>query len=355
MYEGNPELLLAPYAVRSDVSLESFLLFAKRLEGERIAITAANHRDLSALAAELQFGHLLAELAAFSADSPSRVDILEEGMHEQALQIAALQGELARLHELLAPIPRLEAEIAELRGRLPAPTILENGDRIDRIEATVACLEEETLDQFRVLDGRINGVKRLEVDIERLNTASSLVQRRLNIAICAYVPGNELDGIIAQITLICGGDIHVGDLLTISHSSCAGPSLGSSNLVDLRNPSVFCSADSPNQWVRYHFAGNMIRPTGYVIRSSVDECEAAQSPQSWVVHGSRGNGWSVLDERLGENGMNAANACRYFAIHEAEEVTDIQFSQIGRNHVGTHTLCLSAFEIFGYIADYQTL
>ena len=159
-----------------------------------------------------------------------------------------------------------------------------------------------------------------------------------------------LDGIIARLTRVCGGNVHEKGVVTVTASS--GRRLR--NAVDLGSNSEFCSKDSPNSWICYDFGGRRMTPTSYSIRSCRDQRGA--HPKSWVLEvsndGSEGL-WEVVDSREDNSDLNDSFVTCTFAI-SAPPSGAFRFVRLrltGKNHEGNDSLCICALELFGELTD----
>ena len=62
---------------------------------------------------------------------------------------------------------------------------------------------------------------------------------------------DPLDGIIAQLTRECGGNVHENGLVIVTSSGTGKLEA----VVDLKSNSSIMSHDSPNSWICYDFRG----------------------------------------------------------------------------------------------------
>jgi hypothetical protein len=118
VFKNNPGLIVTPYRVQSEVSLEDFQDFVSALEDKPINIKDRKFPGLSQLSEEFGFQTLLKKRsahrrspglsAAQTAECLSRISALEErtGQHED--QLAALQS------ALFSALWRFEADLARL-------------------------------------------------------------------------------------------------------------------------------------------------------------------------------------------------------------------------------------------------
>jgi hypothetical protein len=134
LFKNNPGLTIAPYRVKSQVSLEDFRDFVSALEDKVIKIKDRNFPGLSQLSEEFGFQALSMKLSAHRR-SPGLSDAqtaevqlwlsgLEQpaGQHER--QIAALQS------ELFTTFGRVETDLARLASELEAVRAAKNSDTV---------------------------------------------------------------------------------------------------------------------------------------------------------------------------------------------------------------------------------
>ena len=160
---------------------------------------------------------------------------------------------------------------------------------------------------------------------------------------------DPLDGIIAQLTRDCGGNVHEKGVVSVTASSCSlrcKPEVA----VDLRSDSYFASKHSPNSWICYDFGGRRVTPTSYSIRS----CCGQFHLKSWVLEVSNDNeAWEVVDSRENNEELNAPHVTRNFAISAPTSgaFRFVRLRQTGENHRGYDYLRICALELFGALYD----
>ena len=214
------------------------------------------------------------------------------------------------------------------------------------------------------LDGLRTRVSSLEVKAQ----ANSLPAAKT----CWYDPGNPLNGILVHLTRQYGGNVHDKGVVTITASSfvgCEEPR----NAADIGTDSQFHSQNQPNSWICYDFKYRRVSLTSYSLRSccadpggwqtivqrsrlaclSRTELMGGGHLKSWVVEISNdGSLWEPVDSRQGTSELNSRCAVRNFAISAANcrSVRFVRLRQTGPNHVETHELIISSFELFGTIS-----
>jgi hypothetical protein len=104
---------------------------------------------------------------------------------------------------------------------------------------------------------------------------------------------SPLDGIIADLTRECGGNIAEHRLVRIMRSSVRrdNAEFPAKNAADLGSDSVFYSESEPGRWLCYDFSGIVVIPTHYSIRAGGE-----MNPRNWVVEGRKCEAdWLELD------------------------------------------------------------
>jgi hypothetical protein len=172
------------------------------------------------------------------------------------------------------------------------------------------------------------------------------------------------DGIIAHLTRECGGNVddrHVVDVTSGSfEKETEGVNSGAKNAADLETDSWFRSAyrwgteDIPhtrNNWLCYDFKERRIVPTHYAIRT-YGGGPGGDHLKSWLVETSLdGESWREVAREENNKQLNGRNFTGTFAVTDCGECRFIRLVNIGRNHIGYDLLCISAWEIFGNLAE----
>jgi hypothetical protein len=76
--------------------------------------------------------------------------------------------------------------------------------------------------------------------------------------------------------------------------------------------------------------------------------------KNWVIETSMdGSAWSIVDSRINNADLNGKNVTVHFNIDESrhERCRFVRLRQTGLNHVGSYSLVLSSFEVFGDFVD----
>jgi hypothetical protein len=178
------------------------------------------------------------------------------------------------------------------------------------------------------------------------------------------------DGIIAHLTRECEGNVHDHHVVEVTSGSFekethgANPHSGAydnnpdnaaKNATDLETDSLFQSAfrgkkeDIPhtrNNWICYDFKERRILPTHYTIRAHV-----YSHLKSWLVETSTdGENWLEV-AREEDNQLKGEYFTATFPVAGGGECRCIRLVNIGRNHSGSDSLIISAWEIFGNLIE----
>jgi hypothetical protein len=160
---------------------------------------------------------------------------------------------------------------------------------------------------------------------------------------------------------MCGGNVHDHYIVMVASSKPQTKRLrdAAKNAVDLKAQSYFKSAcrydriaHTPNNWIRYFFAGRRIVPTHYTIRSRFNGGKDQSNLKNWVVEvGSDGVSWVEIDRRRNNSELNGADITRTFNVRKTAEGRFIRLVNVGKSHSGYDRLIISSFEIFGHLIE----
>jgi hypothetical protein len=109
-----------------------------------------------------------------------------------------------------------------------------------------------------------------------------------------------------------------------------------------------------NNWICYEFVDRRVTITHYTIRT---DCEAnagvsMSNSKSWIVEVSAdGEGWTEVDHRENTSELNNRDVTELFQVAKSAEGRFMRPVNVGKNHKGTDSLCLSSFEIFGTLIE----
>ena len=121
-------------------------------------------------------------------------------------------------------------------------------------------------DRILGVEQRVNEAKRVlrnevQGEIKRLDAAVETVQRsHMNILYDARKP---LNGVIAELTRECGGNVHEKGAVEVTASSVYNNG-EVKYAVDLGTDMCFASNDKPNSWIRYDFKGRRLAHSRWV-------------------------------------------------------------------------------------------
>jgi hypothetical protein len=178
------------------------------------------------------------------------------------------------------------------------------------------------------------------------------------------------DGIIAQLTRECGGNVHNGQVVNVISRSFereiewANPhsgvfnnlsSFAAKNAADLETDSYFHSAyrnpseqipHTKNNWICYNFRERRIVPTHHTIPTGSHN-PGSRHLKSWLVQTSvDGNSWRGIAREENDMQLNGSCSTGAFPLPGSEEWRFIPPVNIGENHCGSGCLLISAWEIF---------
>ena len=160
------------------------------------------------------------------------------------------------------------------------------------------------------------------------------------------IPRDVPDGIIANLTRTCGGNIYKQGIIDITASSCGGPI---ENVVEPGK--CFISLREPNPWISYDFKGLHVSPTSYSITTA-----DWGFPMSWVFEvsndGSEGS-WEVVDRRDNNCDLKGKYVTHIFEISPPlrRSFRFVRLRQTERTHDGHDVLYIALFEVFGEITE----
>jgi hypothetical protein len=170
------------------------------------------------------------------------------------------------------------------------------------------------------------------------------------------------DGIVAHLTRKCRGNVHDCRVVEVTSGSFEEETHGAiypaENAADLKTDSCFYSAyrlgsipHTRNNRVCYNFKGRKIVPTHYTIRTHYG---GPGNPhlKSWVVETSAdGESWRAVASEENNEQLNGIYFTGTFAVADGGECRFIRLVNIGRNHRGGDSICISAWEIFGSLIE----
>ena len=154
----------------------------------------------------------------------------------------------------------------------------------------------------------------------------------------------EFDGIIAQLTRECGGNVHDKGVVSVMASTYgADVCLHPKNAADLLTGLAFQSDDylKQDQWICYDFRERRVIPTRYSMRWPL---------KSWVIEVSN-DGYLWTEIHRGNNSYEQSEKGKIanFKISRvpSESFRFFRLRQIGKTYYDTYQLRVYALEIFG--------
>ena len=359
-----PELL-EKYLIASEVTVEVLDLFLSRILGTERASIEGGDEDLKAIlesfcSVSLSDQKGSAEKVSARTNEPNKeVEGLRVKVQDLERQLCAVQRQLqmqGEVSQLAASLDGRLAEVADECDRrmsdMTSQLSAVSNEALKGLSEEVSRLKEGERslgDRLLSVEQRVNDGKRalreeFQGEIERLDAAVKTVQRsHRNIPYDARKP---LDGVIAELTRECGGNVHEKGAVEVT-ANTVYYGHEAKNVVDLGTNPHFASSDEPNSWIRYDFKGRRVAPTSYSIRTH--DCIY---PKSWVLEvsndGSDGS-WTIVDRRENSNDLNAGRVTRNFAISTTPcgSFQFVRLRQIGKTHSDNYLLVLTSLELFG--------
>ena len=154
----------------------------------------------------------------------------------------------------------------------------------------------------------------------------------------------ELDGIIAHLTLECGGNVCDRGIVH-AMGTCYCPS----KAVDLDNSDSTGTANVKDAFICYDFVDQRVIPTGYSLMS----CHDDYALRSWVVEVSNdGYSWIEVDRHINSDAFRGTDKLCHFKSSRVprESFRFFRLRVIGKNHKGLYEFGVQAMEIFGMLS-----
>ncbi|KAJ4460709.1 putative E3 ubiquitin-protein ligase HECTD1 [Paratrimastix pyriformis] len=146
-----------------------------------------------------------------------------------------------------------------------------------------------------------------------------------------------------------------GGLVTVTRSAECFPPGGSPNDACGRSPCESHTLNAPGAWQCFDLgATRTITPTKYTLRHSNMERSVAERLQSWRLEGSPdGKTWRPLDEHTGEPLPAQPDATASYGVVPAKAFPArfIRLLMTGPSPCGLEHLCLSGFELYGFMQE----
>ena len=369
----SPELL-EKYVIASEVTVEVLDVFLSRVFGTERPCISNESGDLKALWENLGCCSLSEGKEAASGDLSARADEHMEGLRVKVQdlerQLCAVQRQLQMQGEVSQLAVSLDSKLDQI-SRECERSVSGVRSQVSAVSDDVAGLKEEVRDKASTRD-----VISLSKDVSRLKESEKSLGDRISDVAKAMEaeralrdelqreiervdpevrrPVDPLNGIIAQLTRECGGNVHKKGVVEVTASSVwpLSSNRQPENAVDLGTDSYFTSNDESSPWLRYDFKGRRVTPErGYSIRS------ASQGyPRSWVLEvsnsGSEGS-WEVVDRRENNEDLKGNYVTHNFAISAPPRgaFRFVRVRQTGKNHDGHDRLYISSLELFGRLSS----
>ena len=373
----SPELL-EKYVIASEVTIEVLDVFLSRVFGTERGCISNESGDLKALWESLGCVALSGErgadgvaLPAQHGESSKEMKGLRGKVQDLERQLCALQRQLQMQGEVSQLAVSLEGRLDEIARecerqvsdvRTQASAVSEDVARLKEkvggraSTGDVMPLSEEVA---RLKDGEQGLVDRINETAEARRVLRDELQgeiMRLDAVVKVAtefefpcIESQSLDGIIAHLTRVFGGNLHDKGVIEVTASSCS--SGAPKSVTELGTDSFFYSTIEENSWIRYDFKGRRVTPTSYSIRSHNGYCH----PQSWVLEvsndGSEGS-WAEVDARNNIQELNGNYLTRNFAIRDPPRGTFrfVRLRHTGPNHHQENSLYINSLELFGKIS-----
>jgi hypothetical protein len=330
LFAKNPILVETDYCVHSSVSEAVFLDFVSTIENGAIEVTAANRARLLALSTEFGFKRLLSEFDFGRVGSEwelkSRLCSLEERSALREKEFLSLRSEVGRLSALVERLSGLD-------------------DRLGVTERSVSSLGSEVQD----LSGSVEKLSTLEKGlgecVDRLAVAEkalSLLQIHGRAKHFAFSQEAPLNGIIAHLTRMCGGNVHKKDVVRILNAKAIR---GLSAVADLETPDTYVSLAGAGQWIGYDFIGKTVIVSEYTLGSRTRDWLGEMD--SWIIEGSMDSeNWVEMSRVVNCSDLNQPSIVRTFRIEQPVECRIWRLRQDPFSHHNSNII-LSAIELFG--------
>ena len=165
----------------------------------------------------------------------------------------------------------------------------------------------------------------------------------------SYNAAKPLDGIIADMTRECGGNVAKKGVVNIIGSTNR---IVAENVASIGSDSLWISQQAPNTSIGYDFKDRRIIPTGYTIRTGPVRGEYCEEhhPKSWVFEVSNDRiTWDIVGRHDNNEDIEGSYATCKFPIspQPTESFRFIRLCMTGKNHADVDGCILSSLEVFG--------
>ena len=368
----SPELL-EKYVIASEVTVEVLDVFLSRVFGTERPCISNESGDLKALWESLGCCSLSEGKEAASGDLSARADEHMEGLRVKVQdlerQLCAVQRQLQMQGEVSQLAVSLDSKLDQI-SRECERSVSGVRSQVSAVSDDVAGLKEEVRDKASTRDvislsKDVSCLKESEKSLgDRISDVAKAMEaeralrdelqreiERLDAVVMR--PVDPLNGIIAQLTRECGGNVHKKGVVEVTASSVYPLRSGRQpeNAVDLGTNSFFTSNDESSPWLRYDFKGRRVTPERYSIRSANQGY-----PRSWVLEvsnsGSEGS-WEIVNRRENNEDLKGNYVTHNFAISAPPRgaFRFVRVRQTGENHEGNDRLYISSLELFGTLSS----
>ena len=196
-----------------------------------------------------------------------------------------------------------------------------------------------------------------------------------------YNPQKPLEGIIANLTRKCGGNVHDKGIVNITTSSVFSTKpdipeyerefldydisfeesdseydeFPGKNAADLGIDTAFMSENKKDTWITYDFKERRVIPASYSVKSQGD-LPGGDHLKSWVIEVSndeKQKSWIEIDRREDNYDLNGSSVTRNFKISRVPSTgfRFVRLRQTGRNHSQHYYVAFACLEIFGTLIN----
>jgi hypothetical protein len=160
-------------------------------------------------------------------------------------------------------------------------------------------------------------------------------------------PEAPFGGILAHLTVIGGGNVHLKGMVRVSSSGdCCGKCF---EVTNFGWKGHFYTANRPNSWIQFDFNPRQVALTDYTLKSDLSK---GYHLLHWKLEGSHdGKNWVVRDKRGTQdlNGMSIVKSYRCIPEQTPTFFRYIRLTQTGENASGENDLFLCNIEFFGML------
>ena len=337
LFKRNPELADAPdYVLRCNAKLGALNLLLGRLYDKNtpVQITEENFSELRGLCYELGFSGINEELDAFDFNNRQQLN------HE----VITLRARVARQEKLLM---ELQGQIRELlEDKKKANTASYSASALDKRPA--APRSEHRPEDSEKLDKTSGETLSHGVDVLKEHERRPEIRREF-----VFTGSNPLDGVIAQLSRDCGGNVHDKEIVEVTGNGMGMTGYEPKCAADLSSNSRYYSSETLGSWICYDLKERSICPHSYTVKS-YGTGPGGCHPKSWVFEGSHDKKtWTALDRRGDNNDLNDSRVTRNFTVQypSREFFRFLRLRLTGENHNGGASLRITALEVFGVLVE----